>query len=501
MDAIFKEILTSRVYDIATRTPLDFAKNLSGASQNTVLLKREDLQPVFSFKLRGAYNMISQLSGAEKEAGIICASAGNHAQGVAMSAQRLNIDATIVMPTTTPQIKVKAVERMGGKVILIGDNYSEAAAECAKIVKETGKTYIHPFDDPLVIAGQGTIGHELLQDCPDPDCVFVPIGGGGLIAGIGCFLHTLRPETKVIGVEPIDSDAMFQSLQKEERVQLSKVGIFADGVAVKQVGKLTYEMTQKCVDEVITVSTDEICSAIKMIYEDTRSIVEPAGALGVAGLNKYVRKHDLKNKKLIAVNSGANMNFTRLQFVAERTMIGERSEGLFSVTIPEEPGTLQKFCDKVVGELNITEFNYRLRGRETAHIFVGIHFEKPEERGDFIQKLDRYDFEWQDLTDNELAKTHVRHMVGGHSLESRDEVLYRFQFPERPKALSHFLNSMTEFWNISLFHYRMHGGDFGRVLIGLEIPDTDKEEFQQFLENLNYRYVDESDNPAYHLFL
>jgi len=501
MEELFKRILTSRVYDVATRSPLDYAKNLSQQLGNTILLKREDLQPVFSFKLRGAYNKIVHLSEQEKQAGVICASAGNHAQGVALAAEKLGINATIVMPVTTPLIKVRAVQQFGGEVILWGDSYSEAADYCAQLVAESGKTYIHPFDDALVIAGQGTIAHELLQDCPDVDYIFVPIGGGGLIAGIAAFIKQLKPETKIIGVEPYDSDAMRQSILQGERVVLPNVGIFADGVAVKQVGELTYELTKKYVDDFITVVTDETCSAIKSIYEDTRSIVEPAGALAVAGLKKYCIEKGITGKKMVAINSGANMNFTRLQFVAERTLTGEKSEALFAVKIPEKAGALKYFCETIVGDKNITEFNYRLRGTEDAHIFLGININQPQERAHIEQELEKHDFKCWDLTDNELAKSHIRHMVGGSSPSSQNEVLYRFQFPERPQALSHFLNSMTEHWNISLFHYRMHGGDFGRVLIGLEIPPEEKQEFQRFLEKLNYKYHEESDNPAYRLFL
>ncbi|MDH5751783.1 MAG: threonine ammonia-lyase, biosynthetic [Deltaproteobacteria bacterium] len=501
MEIMLKHILNARVYDVAQMTSLDEAPQLSRKTGNKVLLKREDLQPCFSFKIRGAYNKICHLNDREREAGVICASAGNHAQGVAISAVHLGISAVIVMPRTTPQIKVDAVRRMGGEVVLHGDNYSEAAEYCAQLVKETGRTFIHPFDDPLVIAGQGTVGHEILQQCPDPDVIFVPVGGGGLISGVAAFFKSVHPRTQIIGVEPEDSNAMQQSLASEERVVLSNVGLFADGVAVKQVGELTFDMTRKCVDQIITVTTDETCSAIKAIYEDTRSIMEPAGALGVAGLKKYVKQENLSGKILVSINSGANMNFDRLQFVAERTLTGERREALFAVTIPEKPGSLRFFCDKLVGDRSITEFNYRLFDRREAHIFVGIGLSNEEERRVFGETLERHGFKNMDITENELAKTHVRHMVGGRSINAMNEMLYRFQFPERPRAMMDFLNAMSPAWNISLFHYRMHGADFGRVLVGFEIPESDKEQFQRFLQDLQYPYLEETGNPAYMLFL
>jgi len=489
------------VYEVAQLSPLDHAKNLTEKTGNQIYLKREDLQPVFSFKLRGAYNKIVHLSPEERSAGIICSSAGNHAQGVALAASRLNLDATIVMPKTTPKIKVGAVKQYGGNVVLHGDSYSEAALHCEAIIRETGKVYIHPFDDPHVIAGQGTIGHELMQQLPDLDIVFVPVGGGGLISGIALYLKFLRPDVKVIGVEPVDSNAMKVSLDASRRIELPSVGIFADGVAVKIVGKKTFEIVQKYVDEVIEVSNDEICSAIKSIYNDTRSIVEPAGALGVAGIEKYVRERNLSGKKIVAINSGANMNFERLQFVAERTQIGERNEALFAVTIPEKSGALKDFCLRFISDRSITEFNYRLMGRNDAHIFVGIGIDRAQERDSFCRDLQEAGYGCSDLTDNELAKTHIRHMVGGRSDHTREEVLYRFQFPERPGALTEFLAAMPESWNISLFHYRMHGGDFGRVLIGFEIPVESKGEFHRFLDQINYGYVEESENEAYRLFL
>ncbi|MDH5655578.1 MAG: threonine ammonia-lyase, biosynthetic [Spirochaetia bacterium] len=500
MEDIVKKILISPVYDVADVTPLDYGKLLSERLKNQIFLKREDLQPVFSFKLRGAYHKIARLSEAERSNGIICASAGNHAQGVALSANRLGIDATIVMPRTTPRIKVNAVEHFGVTVVLAGDSYSDAYKQCLKLVEETGMTFIHPFDDPEVIAGQGTIGHELLQQCPDLDMVFVPIGGGGLIAGIASYIKYLRPNVKIIGVQPEDSDAMFQSVNKKKRVELESVGIFADGVAVKKVGELTYKIVSKLVDEIITVTTDEICSAIKSIYEDTRSIVEPAGALAVAGVTKYVHTHNILDHKLIAINSGANMNFERLQFVSERTRIGEKTETLLAVTIPEKPGSLKNFCNSFIGDKSITEFNYRLMGRGDAHIFVGINLPH-DEKETLCSEMTKGGYPCEDLSDNELAKLHIRHMVGGRTDHAANEVIYRFHFPERPRALSDFLNAMAEDWNISMFHYRMHGGDFGRVLIGFEIPEKRKKEFSEFLKKINYACSEETENPAYRLFL
>jgi len=501
MENLFKEVLLARVYDLAQRTPLDLAHNLSAQTGNSVHLKREDLQPIFSFKIRGAYNKIVNLSDAEKNKGVICASAGNHAQGVAMSARHLGLRATIVMPTTTPAIKVNAVARLGGDVVLHGDNFTETMAKCEQIIAETGQTFIHPFNDPLVIAGQGTVGHELLQQCPELDAVFVPVGGGGLIGGIAAFLKSVRPRTRVIGVEPEDSDAMRMSVEADAIRRRDEVGLFADGVAVKEVGSFTFDLARHFVDDFVTVSTDEICSAIKSIYEDTRSIMEPAGALGVAGLRKYAAAHDWHGRNLIAVNSGANMNFDRLQFVAERTLTGEHREALFAVTIPERPGALRTFCEHVVGERAITEFNYRLSGRDEAHIFVGVAVNNDREREAFADSLAEQGFEHLDLTGNELAKMHVRHMVGGRSAEPDGEVLYRFEFPERPHALTDFLTAMSESWNISLFHYRMHGADFGRVLVGFEIPPGDESAFQAFLERVHYPYVEETQNPAYRIFL
>ena len=502
MHKLFKQILTSKVYEAAIETPLEESAFLSQLLNNRVLLKREDLQPVFSFKIRGAYNRIANLSEAERELGIITASAGNHAQGVAFSGQKLGIDTTIVMPVTTPAIKIAAVKSFAAKVVLFGDSYSEAAEHCADLVSQSGMVFIPPFDDQLVIAGQGTVADELIrQSAGRIDAVFVPVGGGGLLAGVAAFIKELCPNIKVIGVEPVDSDAMAQSLAAGHRVKLDSVGIFADGVAVREVGKLTFEICRQHVDEIILVDVDEICSAVKSVYQATRSIVEPAGALATAGLKKYVREKKVTGQSLVAINSGANMNFDRLRYVAERTLIGEKQEAMFAVTIPEEPGALFRFCREVVGDRNITEFNYRLSGRESAYIFVGVAIEGDQQRKIFREQLTECGFENIDLTDNELAKTHVRYMVGGRSPDVHGERLFRFWFPERPGALARFLASMSADWNISLFHYRIQGGDFGRVLVGLEIPQGQEPQLQVFLENLGYRYVEETENQAYQLFL
>ncbi|HKK02126.1 MAG TPA: threonine ammonia-lyase, biosynthetic [Desulfuromonadales bacterium] len=502
MQKMLKLILTSRVYEAAIETPLEEAAALSSQLGNRVLLKREDLQPVFSFKLRGAYNKIAHLAPADQDCGVIAASAGNHAQGVAFSARKLGIRATIVMPVTTPRIKVAAVEGYGADVVLYGDNYSEAADHCRLLIERSGMTFIHPFDDELVIAGQGTVADELVrQSAGRLDAVFVPVGGGGLISGMAAYLKALRPETRVIGVEPVDSDAMARSLDAGRRVSLDTVGIFADGVAVREVGRMTFDFCRRFVDEIVRVDTDEVCSAIKSIYEATRSIVEPAGALGVAGLKKYVRERKVSGQTLAAVNSGANMNFERLRYVAERTQIGEKQEALFAVAIPERPGALRHFCTEMVGDRNITEFNYRLAERNQAHIFVGLSIRNALERKAFGQLMTENGYENIDLTDNDLAKTHVRYMVGGRSPEVSSEVLYRFWFPEVPGALGRFLATMGASWNISLFHYRSQGGDYGRVLVGLEIPSGDEESFRTFLKNLGYRFVEETQNPAYRLFL
>ncbi|WP_369682042.1 threonine ammonia-lyase, biosynthetic [Malonomonas rubra] len=502
MQKLIRQILTSKVYEAAVETPLESALDLSRELNNQIMLKREDLQPVFSFKLRGAYNKIAHLSDEEKAAGVIAASAGNHAQGVAYSARQLNLDALIVMPATTPLIKVDAVKTLGAKVILHGDNYSEAAERCQQLIEETGMTYIHPFDDQLVIAGQGTVADELLrQSAGKIDAVFVPVGGGGLISGIAAYLKVLCPEVKVIGVEPYDSDAMYRSLQSGRRITLKSVGIFADGVAVRKIGKLTFDICRQHVDEIIRVSTDELCGAIKSVYQETRSIVEPAGALGIAGLKQYVKQHNINGQTLVAINSGANMNFERLRYVSERTQTGEGRESLFAVTIPEKVGALRYFCEQVLADANITEFNYRLADRSQAQLFMGISIGNGINRTGFSARLTEQGFENIDLTDNELAKTHLRYMIGGRSPEAIRERLFRFWFPERPGALTRFLADMGADWNISLFHYRNQGGEFGRVLIGLEIPACDEKKLQKFLADLGYRFVEETDDPAYQLFL
>ena len=494
-------ILTSRVYDVARETPLDPAPILSRRLGNDVLLKREDLQPVFSFKLRGAYNKIAHLTGEERRRGIITASAGNHSQGVAFSSRKLGLRAVIVMPQTTPSIKVDAVRGMGAEVVLAGDSYADAKAHCDTLVAETGMTFIHPFDDPLVIAGQGTIGAEILRHSQERlSAVFVPVGGGGLIAGIAGYLKVLRPDVKVIGVEPFEADAMYQSLVAGRRVRLEHVGIFADGVAVREVGEITFPIVREAVDEIIRVSNDEVCAAIKDIFDDTRTVMEPAGALAVAGLKAWVEREGVRGQSLVAVLSGANMNFDRLRFVAERAEVGEAREALLAVTIPERPGAFREFC-AALGRHVVTEFNYRLSGRRQAHIFVGIATQSRQDAAALAAHLNAAGYETADLTDNEMAKLHVRHMVGGHAPEVRHERLCRFEFPERPGALTNFLDKLGGRWNISLFHYRNHGADFGRVLAGFEVEDHDLPAFREFLEGLGYPYTTEYDNPAYRFFL
>ncbi|RMH62625.1 MAG: threonine ammonia-lyase, biosynthetic [Zetaproteobacteria bacterium] len=500
-DFYLEAIEHARVYDVAIESPLELAPKLSARLNNEVLFKREDLQPVFSFKLRGAYNKIAQLSEEERARGVICASAGNHAQGVALASHRLGIRATIVMPTTTPQIKVRAVERLGAKVILAGDSYSDASVFAEQYCREHELVFIHPYDDPLVIAGQGTIGEELLRQAPkDLDAVFVPIGGGGLIAGVAVWIKAFSPQTRIIGVEPVDSSAMHDSIRAGQRITLDQVGIFADGVAVKRVGKHTFELTRRHVDQILLVDTDEICAAIKDIYEDNRTIVEPAGALAVAGLKKYVRETAARGQVLAAINSGANMNFDRLRHVSERTEMGEGREALFAVTIPERPGSFLRFCS-IIGARNITEFNYRLSSREQAHVFAGISIEREDEVRALEEAMRAAQLPFINLKDNELAKLHIRHMVGGHSQLVRHERVYRFEFPEKPGALLQFLQRAHARWNISLFHYRNHGAAFGRVLAGIEVPPEDEDSFQDYIDGLGYPYIEETDNPAYQLFL
>jgi threonine dehydratase len=496
-----ERILNAQVYDVAVETPLDLATNLSARMHNRIYFKREDMQPVFSFKIRGAYNKMANLSPQALKRGVICASAGNHAQGVALSAAKLGVRAVIVMPSTTPQIKIDAVKARGGEVVLAGESYSDAYAHAIELEKAEKLTFVHPFDDPDVIAGQGTVGMEILRAHPKPiHAVFCCVGGGGLIAGVAAYIKRLRPETKIIGVEAVDADAMTQSLAAGQRVVLEQVGIFADGAAVKEVGVETFRLCQQYVDEMIVVDNDAICAAIKDVFEDTRSILEPAGALAVAGAKEYVRRNKLRDKNLVAVASGANMNFDRLRFVAERAELGEQREAVLAVTIPEKPGSFKKFIS-VLGNRNITEFNYRYADPQQAHIFVGVTVHNRNEVGRLVEMLERHELPALDLTDDELAKSHVRYMVGGRAPQVDNEVVYRFVFPERPGALMNFLSNLRSDWNISLFHYRNHGSDFGRVLVGMQVPPADEAAFQAFLQRLGYEYVCERDNPAYRLFL
>ena len=497
-----KKILTSRVYDVAIETPLQPARQLSERIGNQILLKREDLQPVFSFKVRGAYNKLAQLSPEELARGVVTASAGNHAQGVALAAKQLGIKATIVMPRTTPELKVQGVRARGGKVVLHGDAFPEALAYSLKLVEEKGYVYIHPYDDPDVIAGQGTVAMEILRQHQGPiDAIFVPVGGGGLVAGIAAYVKYLYPHTKVIGVEPDDSNCLQAAMAAGQRVVLDQVGLFADGVAVAQIGEHTFDICRRYVDEVITVSTDEICAAIKDIYDDTRSITEPAGALGVAGIKKYVEREGASGQVLVAIDSGANVNFDRLRHVAERAELGEKREAIIAVTIPEQPGSFKAFCE-AIGKRQITEFNYRYHTSREAHIFVGVQTHpETDPRAALVESLREKGFPVLDLTDNELAKLHTRHMVGGHAAGVSDERVLRFEFPERPGALFNFLNKLGGRWNISMFHYRNHGAADGRVVAGLQVPEQELHLLPAALDKIGYRYWDESDNPAYKLFL
>ncbi|MGI9202786.1 MAG: threonine ammonia-lyase, biosynthetic [Woeseiaceae bacterium] len=490
------------VYDVAKVSPLELANNLSARLDNRILMKREDLQPVFSFKLRGAYNKLSSLSEDAISAGVVCSSAGNHAQGVALAARRRNARAVIVMPITTPSIKVDAVEALGGEVILHGDNYDEAFTKAKEIEAAEGLTFVHPFDDPAVIAGQGTIGRELAEQMEDDvTAVFIPIGGGGLIAGIAAYLKHRRPGIKIIGVEPKDSAAMRDSLAAETPVTLNHVGIFADGVAVKRVGDETFRLCRELVDEVVTVDTDQICAGIKDIFEDTRSIVEPAGALAVAGVKKYIAEHAIAGESFVVINCGANVNFDRLRHIAERAAVGEQQEMLLAVEIPEEPGSFRKFCE-AIGRRGITEFNYRYNDARKAHIFVGVQLQNgAEERARLLQELEELGYLVADLSDNEMAKLHIRHMVGGNTAGIENERLFRFEFPERPGALLDFLRAVSTDWNISLFHYRNHGSDHGRVLAGIQVPESESPELEAHLAELGYAHFEESDNPAYTMFL
>ena len=505
-----KKILTARVYDVAVESALEPAKNLSQRLKNLVLLKREDQQPVFSFKLRGAYNKMAHLSAAQLKKGVICASAGNHAQGVAMSAQKLGTRAVVVMPITTPQLKIDAVRGWGAEVVLHGDSYSDAHTHAVVLEKKHGLTFVHPFDDPDVIAGQGTIAMEILMQLQSLgsnrlDAVFVAIGGGGLISGVANYIKAVRPEIRVIGVQMNDSDAMMQSVSAKKRITLGDVGLFSDGTAVKLVGLETFRINRELVDEFITVDTDAVCAAIKDVFVDTRSIVEPAGALAVAAIKKYVAMHKTQGETYAAILCGANMNFDRLRFVAERAEVGEEREALFAVTIPEERGSFRRFCE-LIGELpggprSVTEFNYRINDSAQAHVFVGLTTSAKGESAKIAANFSRHHFKALDLTHDELAKEHIRHMVGGHSLLSRDERLLRFVFPERPGALMKFLSSMQPGWNISLFHYRNQGADYGRILVGLQVPKADNKAFKSFLDTVGYPHVEETANPVYRLFL
>ncbi|SMC28074.1 threonine dehydratase [Andreprevotia lacus DSM 23236] len=496
-----ERILTARVYDVAVESPLELAPNLSRRIGNQIYLKREDIQPVFSFKIRGAYNKMVKLTRAELDRGVVCASAGNHAQGVAFSAEYLDCRAIIVMPATAPQIKVDAVARRGAEVVLIGESYSDCYAHAIKLCEENGMTFVHPYDDPEVIAGQGTVGMEILMQHPDPlDAIFIPVGGGGLLAGVAAYIKRLRPEVKIIGVEPTDANAMYLSLKLGERVNLAQVGIFADGVAVKQVGEETFRLCRDLVDDVVLVDTDAMCAAIKDVFEDTRSILEPAGALAIAGAKLWAAREKQEGKTFVAIASGANMNFDRLRYVAEQAEMGEGREAIVAVTVPEEPGSFRNFCS-LIGARNVTEFNYRYGADDQAHVFVGLSIQKRSEVTELIEKLAAHGLPAIDLTDNELAKLHIRHLVGGHAPQAQNERLLRFEFPERPGALLNFLQSMNVGWNISLFHYRNHGADYGRILVGIQVPAEDDDAFTAFLQKLGYPYWLESDNPAYQLFL
>jgi threonine dehydratase len=496
-----QKILTARVYDVAIESPLEPARNLSRRLGNHVLLKREDAQPVFSFKLRGAYNKMAHLPPEQLQHGVICASAGNHAQGVALAARRLGCKAVIVMPVTTPRVKVDAVAALGGEVVLHGESYSDAYVHATALEKERGLTFVHPFDDPDVIAGQGTIGMEILRQHQAPiDAIFVAIGGGGLISGVAAYIKAVRPEIRVIGVQTRDSDAMVRSVRAGKPVALPEVGLFCDGTAVKLVGDETLRLARELVDDFIVVDTDDVCAAIKDVYEDTRRILEPSGAMGVAAIKQYVQANKVKGQTLIAITCGANMNFDRLRFVAERAEFGEQREALFAVTIPEERGSFRRFCE-LIGPRSVTEFNYRISDPKVAHVFVGITIHSRDEADRIARNFERHRFPTVNLTGDELAKEHVRHMVGGRSELAEDERLYRFTFPERPGALMRFLAAMHPGWNISLFHYRNQGADYGRILVGIQVPTGDETAFGEFLETLAYPCTEETHNPVYRLFL
>lgn len=497
-----EKILKARVYDVAIETPLDVMPRLSQRLNNNLLLKREDLQPVFSFKLRGAYNRMQHLTAAERQQGVVAASAGNHAQGVALAANKMGISSLIVMPKTTPDIKVEAVKSFGGEIALHGNSYDDACRYALNIAKEQGRTFIHPYDDPEVIAGQGTIAMEIMrQHSENLHAIFVPVGGGGLIAGVAAYIKAFWPEIKIIGVEPADAACLKAALEKGERVVLEQVGLFADGTAVSQVGEEPFRIARETVDEVITVDSDELCAAIMDIFDDTRSIAEPSGALAVAGAKKYICRENVQNENMVVIDSGANINFDRLRHVAERAELGERREVLFATQIDEKPGSFQQFC-QTLEDRGITEFNYRYADNQQAHIFVGVRINGGDEERDILFNcLNEAGYQWVDFSDNEMAKLHVRYMVGGHTSQVENEQLYRFEFPERPGALLRFLTRLGQRWNISLFHYRNHGAAYGRVLIGVQVLDDEQDEFKGFLESLGYAHWQETNNPAYDLFL
>ncbi len=498
-----KRILDARVYDVARETPVDYAELMSRRLDNKVWLKREDLQPVFSFKLRGAYNKMHRLSEEQRARGVVAASAGNHAQGLAMAAQKMHVKATIVMPRTTPAIKVDAVRNRGARVVLQGDTFDEAAAYATKLVEEKGMTYVHPFDDPDVIAGQGTVGMEIVRQHQEPlDALFVPVGGGGLLAGVAAYVKYVWPETRIIGVEPDDAACLKIAMEKGRRARLPEVGLFADGCAVAQIGKETFRVIRKLVDEVITVSSDEMCAAIKDIFEDTRSIAEPAGALALAGMKSYVERTGVQGQNLLAIVSGANTNFDRLRYISERTEIGERREAVLSVTIPERPGSFRAFCH-ALGKRNITEFNYRYADPGSAQVFVGLSvLPGGNDLAELLQALEEQGYRPEDLTDNEVAKLHVRYMVGGHApADLANERVYRVEFPERPGTLAKFLSGLGQRWNISMFHYRNHGAAYGRILVGVQVEKGERREFEKVLDGIGYPYSDESGNLAYRLYL
>ena len=496
-----KRTLTSKVYDVVSETPLELAPLTSAQLNNRILLKREDQLAVFSFKLRGAYNKMAQMPAEDLARGVIAASAGNHAQGVAFSAKRLGARAVIVMPVTTPQLKVDAVRNLGGEVVLFGESFTDAYDYAVKLMEKEGLTFVHPFDDPDVIAGQGTIGMEILHQHPGPiDAIFIPIGGGGLIAGVAAYIKQLRPEIKIIGVQTEDSAAMQRSVKAKCRLSLNDVGLFSDGTAVKQVGSETFKLTQKYADDFVLVDTDAICAAIKDVFQDTRSVLEPAGALAVAGAKKYIRQNNISGQTFIAITSGANMNFDRLRFVAERADVGLAKEALFAVTLPEAHGSFLRLCE-ALGDRSVTEFNYRISDAKIAHVFVGLRIQSEAEIDQLEQHFVDNGFPTLNLTNNEMAKTHLRYLVGGRTDLAQHEVLYRFEFPERPGALRRFLSSMNPEWNISLFHYRNQGDDYGRILVGIQVPPTDKKIFREFLSDLGYPHWNESDNPVYKLFL